>query len=397
VYTAPQPEKLDYLLGLRGLAALGVVLGHGFAIGAYSLGVYISSSPSPFFALIDHPLDPIRTALFTVTPILGTNFVILFFVQSGYLMGKVFHDRKYDLSLASIFQFYKNRYFRLAPLLYFNLLVAICFFSNANLSLREFIGDIFFITNFTDRGINLVTWSLSHEMQYYLLAPFVFYLFRRASYAALLSLIGCIGVVYLFTRHGFLSHFEYLYAFLVGYAVNILIRIWPVHVAEKTKVAVIVVGIVLIDILFNWLFLRGFINLSGLIVAALSAGAVFIAECPSPYELSRSHPAFARVVRWGMFTGALSYGIYLWHYMVIVSRFTLFTQLTENFSVRLGRQELWEKIFIYHVIELSFTIAVTYLLATITFNLIEVRFRPGLYRPASASESIGTGATEAGS
>ena len=394
MYTAPQPEKLDYLLGLRGLAALGVVLGHGFAIGAYSLGVYISSSASPFFALIDHPLDPIRTALFVVTPILGTNFVILFFVQSGYLMGKVFHDRKYDLSRSSILKFYKNRYFRLAPLLYFNLLVAICFFSNANLSPREFIGDILFITNFTDRGINLVTWSLSHEMQYYLLAPFVFYLFRRANWSGLLVLIGCTSAVYLITRHGFLAHFEYLYAFLVGYAVNILIRIWPVEVAEKTKLAVIVLGVLFIDILFNWLFLRGFVGLGGLMVAVVSAGAVFIAECPSRYELSRSHPAFARVVRWGMFTGALSYGIYLWHYMVIVSRFTLFTQLAENFSTRLGTQELWQKILIYHVVELGFTLVVTYLLATITFNLIEVKFRPGLYRPASPAVPDGRAATE---
>ena len=71
-------------------------------------------------------------------------------------MGKVFRDRKYDYSRASIWRFYKNRYFRLAPLLYFNLLIAICFFGNANLSPREFLGDVAFITNFTDRGINLV-------------------------------------------------------------------------------------------------------------------------------------------------------------------------------------------------------------------------------------------------
>ena len=31
-----------------------------------------------------------------LTPLLGTNFVILFFVQSGYLMGKVFADGRYD-------------------------------------------------------------------------------------------------------------------------------------------------------------------------------------------------------------------------------------------------------------------------------------------------------------
>ena len=64
-----------------GLLLLGVVFGHAFAIGALSVGVYVSSSQSAFFALINQPLEPFRAILFIVTPILGTDFVILFFVK----------------------------------------------------------------------------------------------------------------------------------------------------------------------------------------------------------------------------------------------------------------------------------------------------------------------------
>jgi peptidoglycan/LPS O-acetylase OafA/YrhL len=379
LYTSPQPEKLDYLLGLRGLAALGVVLGHCFAIGGYSIGVYVSSSASSFYAIIDHPLDAVRAALFIATPILGTNFVILFFVQSGYLMGKVFHDRKYEPSSTSILKFYRNRYFRLAPLLYFNLLVAICFFSSANLSPMEFIGDLAFITNFTDRGINLVTWSLSHEMQYYLIAPFVFRLFRAPTWFSLLKLAATVAVIYLITRRGFFSHFEYLYSFLVGYAVNLAIRMWPMRVHERTKIASAIFGVIAIDLGYNFLYLHGHDRLGGLAVALVSAMMVFAVECPSHHEISRAHPAVARIVGWAAFTGTLSYGIYLWHYMVIVSRYPLFERVADVATARFGWQALWLKIAVYHFFELSFTLVATYLIATITFYLIEVRFRPGLY------------------
>ncbi len=266
-----------------------------------------------------------------------------------------------------------------APLLYFNLLIGICFFGAAQLSPIEFIGDVAFITNFTDRGINLVTWSLSHEMQYYLVAPLVFHIFRSPGWATLLKLVAVTAIIYFLTRSGFLGHFEYLYSFLVGYGVNIAIRMWSVRVRESVKIASALVGILVIDVGYNFLYLHGQYRIGGLFVAVISALMIFAVECPSDHEISHAHPAVAHLVAFSAFTGTLSYGIYLWHYMIIVSRYPLFERVAEVLTVRLGWQALWEKIAVYHIVELSFTLVATYLIATITFYLIEVRFRPGLY------------------
>ncbi len=392
MYKSSQPKSLDYLLGLRGLAALGVIFGHAFGIGPYSIGVFISKSSGPFLGNIDTPLDPLRATLFCLTPLIGNNFVFLFFVLSGYLMGKVFHDGKYQVSRAGVFKFYKARYFRLAPLLYFNLFIAACFISFADLSLVKLLGDLLFITNFTDRGINLVTWSLSHEMQYYLMAPFVFWVFRKIGYATLLCAIAFIAVVFYVTHHtifghfGFLAHFEYLYAFLAGYAVNIAIRLMPIAVTERVKMASIAIGIILINVLYNWLWLKGFLNLATFSVVAVSSTVIFICECPSTYEVSRAHPLLRFAIRGAMQTGTLSYGLYLWHYLIIMTRFSAFTAATDRISAITGWTSLWQKIAIYHAIQIPVVLTASYLLATLTFHLIEVRFRPGLYEPARMAD-----------
>lgn len=382
MYSASTPEKTDYLLILRGLAALGVLLGHAFGIGEYSIGVYISNSHSGVFQLINQPLPPLKTFLFVVTPLLGSNFVILFFVQSGYLMGKIFHDGRYNLSADTIYRFYKNRFLRLAPLLYFNILIAACFFMDAQFSPRMILGDLLFITNFTGRGLNLVTWSLSHEMQYYILAPGVFWLFRSVSRSTLISLFAFIFILYLVTRSGFLAHFEYLFAFLAGYAVNIILRLYPATVRERAKIATVLLCILLVDVTYNWLFLVGHYEFGEVAVTLLTTAAVFVLECPSSYEISLSHPRVALLVRFAMFTGTLSYGIYLWHYMVIVSRASLFAHVVDRICEVMNWSRLWEKIVLFHAIQLSFTLAVTYALAIATFYGIETRFRPGLYRSA---------------
>src|SRR5471032_1733694 len=155
------------------------------------------------------------------------NFVVLFFVQSGYLMGKVFFEGWYDAQTGKR-AFYWARYLRLAPLLYFNLIVCIGLYRYADLDLGMMLGDFLFINNFTGRGINLVTWSLSHEMQYYLVAPFVFLAFRRARPAELIgAMVLAIGLFALPTIWPFAGHFDVAFAFVAGFSVNLLLRFVP--------------------------------------------------------------------------------------------------------------------------------------------------------------------------
>src|SRR5665213_141294 len=226
---APQPERLSYPYDrvnilhrgssrtrtlLRGCAVIGVLLGHLFGIGSLSVGA-IATKGQWNYTLHVEPFETWRTALEIITPLLGMNFVILFFVQSGYLMGKVFFEGRYNASSGKR-AFYWARYLRLAPLLYFNLVVCIGLFRYADLDPGMILGDVLFINNFTGRGVNLVTWSLSHEMQYYLIAPFIYLACHnltgwRAVAGGLVLLASAYGIGWLIPQLGF------MYAFAVGF------------------------------------------------------------------------------------------------------------------------------------------------------------------------------------
>jgi peptidoglycan/LPS O-acetylase OafA/YrhL len=374
VFLSALPEKTDYLLVLRGLAVIGVMLGHCATIGQNSIGVFISKSPYGVFALPTLPLDSLRFALFCITPILGQNFVVLFFVQSGYLMGKVFHDGRYKLAKSDIISFYWNRYLRLAPLLYFSLFVG-AFFPFADRSLIKLIGDIFFVTNFTDRGINLVTWSLSHEMQYYIVCPLVFWAFQKVSWLNTLLCLVTIAVAFALTRNGFLGHFGYLHAFVAGYAVNLLIRLRPQRIAERNKILAVLLGVGAINVLYNWLWIEGYTESAGLATVSISCVLVYLCELPSNHEVSDRHALVGFFVRLGMLVGVLTYGIYLWHYMLI----RLLSPNLDKVVKAIGLAQTWEGIIVFHGMQVTCAAVFSFAIAFTTFHLIETYFRPGLY------------------
>jgi peptidoglycan/LPS O-acetylase OafA/YrhL len=353
-------EEHDYLLALRGLAVIGVLLGHAFGIGSKSLGVYISQSSTSVFAMIDHPLDLWRGTLFVITPLLGTNFVLLFFVQSGYLMGKVFHEGRYPFRLDGIANFYKARFLRIAPLLYLNLIVCLLFFRFGPVSLSEFLGDFFFVTNFTGRSINLVTWSLSHEVQYYLMCPLVFLIFRAASWKTLACCVLATAAIYYFTRSGsgLWYHFAYVYAFVAGYAVNLVIKLFPITITERLKIATLLIGIVLLNCGYNYLWLLEHRNAAELLVLLLSVAMVFIMELRSGYEVTAAHSLISKVVRAAIVTGSLTYGIYLWHYVIIRKVSGPFSNLIEKTLERIDMPFSWFSIPLFHLVQISSVAAV---------------------------------------
>jgi peptidoglycan/LPS O-acetylase OafA/YrhL len=275
------------------------------------------------------------------------------------------------------------RYLRLAPLLYFNLLVAFAFFIGAGLSPKMIIGDVLFITNFTDRGLNLVTWSLSHEMQYYLICPLVFLAFRKVDLRSLALCLGLIAATYYVTRHGFLAHFEYVYAFIAGFFVNILIRLVPLQANEGSKLFGLVLGMAALDIVFNWLSLYGKSAQAGFAAVMISGALVFLMELPGNTALSDRFGFVRRLTQFGMLTGTLTYGIYLWHYMIVRTRSDAVAAYVDRLAAA-GRLTLeWQKILVFHLGQVSLVMLLSYTLAWITFHLIEVRFRPGLYRAAA--------------
>jgi peptidoglycan/LPS O-acetylase OafA/YrhL len=358
-------EPVDYLMVLRGSAAIGVVLSHLLSIGALSIGAIVTNGQ---YMYVPHamPFETWQSVLEILTPIVGENFVILFFVQSGYLMGKVFFDGRYDANNDKR-AFYWARYLRLAPLLYFTLIICIGLYRFADLSPLKMAGDFLFITNFTGRGINLVTWSLSHEMQYYLIAPFVFLAFRRAGRKALVGVI--VLVIFTFLIGTYIPPFAFVYAFLAGFAVNLIQKR---STSVRVKRLGLVLGLLVLHLGFNVLHFINFPDLARALTVLIAAWLVNLCERPAEEEAA---PMILRVC---VLTGFLTYGIYLWHYVIIMTRASDFADLARETAAAVGFG-FWATVALFHTMELVVVLIGSYLLAYTTFILIEARFRPTLY------------------
>jgi peptidoglycan/LPS O-acetylase OafA/YrhL len=83
-----------------------------------------------------------------------------------------------------------------------------------------------------------------------------------------------------------------------------------------------------------------------------------------------------------VFTGYLTYGIYLWHYPIIMTRWNDFAEFSQRVAKDLN-WGLWQTMVMFHSLELVFVIVLSYVLAYTTFVLVEARFRPSLYSELS--------------
>lgn len=158
----PTENRLDALLALRGLACLMVVVAH-------------CNPPRSF--LVYHEFD-LSWILFSA----GGVAVRIFFCLSGYLMGKAFYTRRYTLDRSGIFNFWRNRALRVFPLYYFSLF-ATSLFVYTDLWKLENWKHVLRIVAFTyDQTVpiafNGALWTLSTEVQFYLIVPFLFIFFR---------------------------------------------------------------------------------------------------------------------------------------------------------------------------------------------------------------------------
>jgi peptidoglycan/LPS O-acetylase OafA/YrhL len=162
----------DPLLTLRGFACLIVLIGHS------TLVVFL---PSDFDTIV-RTLNPYR--LMMASPWVG---VWIFFVLSGYLMGKGFYGGRYSIDRKGIFRFYGNRILRIAPIYWSAILIVAAFQARSVFqpdNLPGFVSSLLFF-----QSINLpfvvigALWSVQTEMGFYLAAPYLFvglsYLIKR--------------------------------------------------------------------------------------------------------------------------------------------------------------------------------------------------------------------------
>jgi len=148
--------KTDYLLGLRGAAALLVLIMHS---GIVFKRDFTATGSIFTFALFSPAW-------------LG---MVLFFGLSGFLMAKSFFSGRYGFKLETIFDFLIKRVFRIYPVMVFTFLI-ICIKeglpSSQLITLPLKIMTFSYIPTFGPEGLHAF-WSLTTEMYFYLAVPFI--------------------------------------------------------------------------------------------------------------------------------------------------------------------------------------------------------------------------------
>ena len=156
------PGEDPVIDGLRGMASLSIVLFHSFYGAMFLLKDF--ERISSFI----NQLPPWLTFL------LNTDKAVdLFFMVSGFLMGGALFRQMARSGRIAIGRFYLKRLFRIYPLF----LLGIFLYAQDNLrkSFNNLIYNLLFIDNFRMKTIIPVGWSLSIEMQFYMILPFLIY------------------------------------------------------------------------------------------------------------------------------------------------------------------------------------------------------------------------------
>ncbi len=290
-------KRLAFADGLRGLAALWVVLFH------LSEGKHIESikavTPDLLYAII-----------FTH----GDFGVAVFFVLSGFVMALTV--KSIHINLSSAFKFTARRFIRLAPPYYFAIVFALFFiyvkavflgvelppFSLTNIALHMlFLQEVFSVPH-----INTVFWTLCVELQFYIVFAILFlvadYIAKIGEYThvrqklvagmAIIALLWPLGVTSeTFWPGGFIQHW---YSFLAG-----VLSYWASQHAGKIRT-----------------FTLAYLAMIVLTSIVISSGFVFIVAMTSAlliYAGVQDKMSDWLTLSWVQFIGLISYSLYLLH------------------------------------------------------------------------------------
>jgi peptidoglycan/LPS O-acetylase OafA/YrhL len=353
----------------------------------------------------------------------GLVAVWIFFVLSGYLMGKAFYTERYTNDISGAINFWHNRALRIFPLYYFAVLFLTVFVYPELLKIENW-GYLIRVCTFTYHGspplqsklnFNGALWSLSTEVQFYLLVPFIYNCFqhhlgkkRQVFWAFFLMflLVSILrGICWLAFRNEitniFYYAFKYWYAplwnnldlFLCGFLVNALLKYKNTDYQEDwnwkiiKKIALILIFLLYLftahHLYYQELFNsperlgKGFrttttIFILPVVTAMVVSFLIFAWEYYEYHTWIKNeklsfHAILKNPLRILEIFGNLSYGIYIWHVPII-------EKFTPIFTSPIPVEAFYQR--------LTATLLTSIVLASISYYLIELPWAKNkIYRP----------------
>lgn len=303
----------------------------------------------------------------------GVEAVYWFFVLSGFLLS-LLANKEVGTGRFNILRFFMRRVLRIWPvyllvslfgLLFYYIilpLLYIPFENNADLA-TAFLLQFFFLSNilhafYDPGGILTITWSVSVEEQFYLFFPFlVYFVYRiailRRVVIGFLFLIIC-GIYFVLPSVGTMMQQLGLYIelFLTG-----IIIAESFYVVAKWSAGMRNLLFVFSLLLFFMLFFTDILLVPGnpflwRMLNGIAAGIMVLALSTAEKECS---------IQWLVLGGKISYGIYMYHMIIITGLVFIFQKLPiHGFSMILGMNIL--------------SMLLTYLLALLSYKFYESKF-----------------------
>jgi peptidoglycan/LPS O-acetylase OafA/YrhL len=315
-------KNIDKLTVLRGFFAISVFIRHLWISDLIKIS---------FFGLnLSFLLEPH-----------GNIFVRLFFLLSGYLIAKRFYEKAYTLDSKGIILFFKHRVNRIFPLYYFLVFLFLLFIYAHLLQSKQGLYVLLRVLTFTystdlSPSFTGAFWSLSTEIQFYIICPFVFLIIDKfkkfRSKLGVLLLFGILDFIFgiFLSRLGSKipeypkSFIYYFIIFLFGIFLQILFtKIPKIRITYKNSN---ILFTILCIVLYTYTSYTHYTLVScGMensyirwvyptITCLIGGFLIYIAEL---------YPAQVKNINWKILSskpahlfeimGILSYGFYLWH------------------------------------------------------------------------------------
>jgi peptidoglycan/LPS O-acetylase OafA/YrhL len=273
----------------------------------------------------------------------------MFFTLSGYLMGKGFFSGRYHLDSSRIASFYRNRALRIVPL-YCVAVLLVAALETPEIFHPNRLWNLADILSFGSNGDPIhpigALWSVSTEVQFYLLVPLLVLLFFARPLRRLhlvIPLLAAIALLGMIARRLVLQSFgaqvwgSLIYSPVLGnldiFAFGMILN--PVCECFRGRISLSGVGKL---VLFSMVGLAGYflminftlramvrpepadffgmIGCGPTIAAAFTGGLIFIAEAT---VVDGGESRLLKIITaGGCQAGLLSYSIYVWHEPIIV-------------------------------------------------------------------------------